>query len=165
MLRVLLFFALLASGCARPTVQSPRASTPPVGNGAFYAVRPDAQPAGSTAVVFPFHPDDTLAFAGFPLVRPLTAVTLSPAELQRVDSLVQAVERDQGLRARDYRHQYVPVVDGRGARLVWVNGFCRADSAWTRRVVSYKGGGVCFYRAQLELATRRYTGFGTNAPK
>ncbi|MBF9239887.1 hypothetical protein I2I05_21020 [Hymenobacter sp. BT683] len=163
----LVYVALLgASGCVRPSAPAPASFSAEVATSyaRFQDVRADAQRADSTVVVFPFHPDDTLAFRPR-LVRPVGPVTLSPAERRLADSLVQAVERTEQLPAYRYRHQYLPAVDGRGATHVWVQGFCRVPSWWTTQATSYKGGGDCFYQVQLNLTTRRYDAFRTNAPK
>ena len=163
----LVYVALLgASGCVRPSAPPPAPLSAAVAASysPFSGVRADAQRADSTVVVFPFHPDDTLAFRPR-LVRPVGPATLSPAERRLADSLVQAVERAEQLPAYRYRYQYLPAVDGRGVTHVWVQGFCRYPSWWTTRALLYKGGGDCFYRVQLNLTTRRYATFGTNAPK
>ena len=163
----LVYLALLgASGCVRPSAptSAPLSAAAAESYARFYGVRADVQRADSTVVVFPFHPDDTLAFRPR-LVRPVGPATLSLVERRLADSLVQAVERAEQLPAYRYRYQYLPAVDGRGATHVWVQGFCRYPSGWTTQAVSYKGGGACFYTVQLNLTTRHYTAFGINAPK
>ncbi|WBA44197.1 hypothetical protein [Hymenobacter canadensis] len=164
----LVYLALLgASGCVRPSAypQAPLSAAAEASYARFGGVRPDAQRSDSTVVVFPFHPDDTLAFAPR-LLSPVGPATLSPNERRLTDSLVQAVERAQQLPAYyRYRYQYLPAVDGRGVTHVWVQGMCAPSASWTTRTVAAKGGGDCFYRVQLNLSTRRYTAFGTNAPK
>jgi hypothetical protein len=130
----------------------------------FNDERADAQRVDSAVVVFPFHPDDTLAFTPR-LARPVRPVALSPAARRLADSLVQAVERTQGRAAARYRYQYLPAVDGRGATHVWVQGQCAPPSWWTSRTVTHKGGGRCFYRVQLDLTARRYASFSPNADR
>ena len=163
----LVYLALLgASGCVRPSAHSsvPLSAATQASYARFAGVRPDAQRADSTVVVFPFHPDDTLAFAP-PLVRPVGPATLSPAERRLTDSLVQAVERAEQLPAYRYHYQYLPAVDGRGGTHVWVQAMCAPIMSWSTRTIAPKGGGNCFYQVQLNLTTRRYTAFGPNASK
>ncbi len=162
-----LFFVLLGlGGCVQPPARSPGPTTTLARFNRFYAPRADAQRADSNVVVFPFHPDDTLAFVPR-LTGPLVPAALSPAEAGATDSLVRAVEHAHPVASPPYRYryQYLPVVDGRGAKHVWVNAFCRSPSSWATQVVAFKGGGACFYRVQLNLTTRRYASFSTNAPK
>jgi hypothetical protein len=160
-----LFFALLGlSGCVRQATQPPLSATNQAGFIRFYGPRADALRADSNVVVFPFHPDDTLAF--FPrLAGPLASAVLSSIEAMITDSLVKEVEAAHQVAHYGHRYQYLPAVDSRGAKHMWVNAFCRSDASWTSAVVAYKGGGACFYSVQLNLTTRRYTAFHTNAPK
>jgi len=164
MIRLMSFALLGASGCVRPSTNSPAPLSAAVAasDARFGDARPDAPRADSTVVIFPFHPDDTLAFVSR-LVHPVGPATLSPAERRLTDSLVQVVERVQQLPT--YHYHYLPAVDGRGVTHVWVQATCAPSALWSTRTTTAKGGGVCIYQVQVNLSPRRYTAFGTNAPK
>jgi hypothetical protein len=68
-------------------------------------------------------------------------------------------EHDSGRKLRDlgeYRFQYYGV-SGKGRRLVFLNAFCSEhwDRAprWRTRLVAVDGGGSCFFRAKVDVAT------------
>jgi len=93
------------------------------------------------------------------------ASTLSNNEIELVGKLLQKCisERNAELRQdkqlrwaidfakRKYQKQYVVVVNEKGEKIVWVNGFCSPKERWRTEIVSVMDGGTCYFNLKINL--------------
>jgi len=71
------------------------------------------------------------------------------------------VIRDLG----EYKFQFVPVVNVKGEKTVWINAFCDAfGNDWKKDIVLVMDGGNCYFTAKIHLATKYVFELGTNGP-
>ena len=66
---------------------------------------------------------------------------------------------------KKYKRQYIPFVNAKGERKVYVNCFCNAGwnfNDWKNTVVLVDDGGSCFFRVVINLTTLEFEDFGTN---
>lgn len=63
-----------------------------------------------------------------------------------------------------YRRQYVPVINEKGEKVVWVNLFCnyRSKEDWRTDIVMTSDGGNCFFELKVNLTTKTYSDFYVN---
>jgi len=55
------------------------------------------------------------------------------------------------------RRQYVPYLNSKGERKVWVNCFCDSEHPyWRKRKVMVKDGGACYFNFKINLGTKKY---------
>lgn len=76
------------------------------------------------------------------------------------------------IKLEDYKRQYVPYIDKKGHRRVWVN--CFADQAlhffydstydWKASLVSALDGGDWFFNSLIDLTTKQRLSFEMNSP-
>ena len=64
-----------------------------------------------------------------------------------------------------YYRQYIPFMNERGNRCVWMNLFCRPIGDWKAHRVQAEGGGVCFFSIGLNLDTGKRFDFIVNDKK
>ncbi len=58
---------------------------------------------------------------------------------------------------KNYNRQYVPVINARGEKEIWVNCFCIINGTdWRERVVIVDDGGKCFFNLKINLTARTY---------
>ena len=58
---------------------------------------------------------------------------------------------------KNYSRQYVPVINAKGEKEIWVNCFCIISGTdWRERVVIVDDGGKCFFNLKVNLTTRTY---------
>jgi hypothetical protein len=63
----------------------------------------------------------------------------------------------------EYKFQFVPVVNVRGEKIVWINAFCDAfGTDWKKHIVVVMDGGNCYFKAKINLTTKQVFELGTN---
>jgi hypothetical protein len=68
-----------------------------------------------------------------------------------------------GIDLKNYRRQYVPVINRSGEKEVWINGFCtHFDSDWHKDILIVFDGGKCFFQLYINLSTQTCSDFNTN---
>lgn len=116
---------------------------------------------------------------GFP--RNLEAATLNGADQRLVDSLMEALVADYNnkllsqkpkpadttalapspMDLKQYKKQYIAVINTKGEKEVWANCFCKAIEKriefvdWKKTPVKVIDGGNCFFNVKLNLARRK----------
>ena len=67
------------------------------------------------------------------------------------------------LESKNYKRQYVPMINSKGEKEVWVNCFCvtRGDE-WKTEIVYVEDGGDCFFNLQINLSKESYSEFRVN---
>ncbi len=64
---------------------------------------------------------------------------------------------------KKYRRQYVPVINSKEQKEVWINCFCSYDNEdWHKKIVFVFDGGKCYFHLYINLSTRTYYGLNTN---
>jgi hypothetical protein len=95
------------------------------------------------------------------------AASLLNDEIELVDKLLQKclsdhnreLQQDNQFRwvidftTRRYQKQYVAVVNKKGEKIVWVNGFCSPKERWRTEIVSVMDGGPCYFNLKINLAS------------
>lgn len=62
-----------------------------------------------------------------------------------------------------YKRQYLPVINEKGEKEVWVNCFCRTDNMdWKNNIVSVRDGGNCYFNLKINLSLKTYYGLVVN---
>ncbi|MBC7875170.1 MAG: hypothetical protein H7Y01_14295, partial [Ferruginibacter sp.] len=54
-----------------------------------------------------------------------------------------------------YKRQFVPVMNQRGEKEVWVNCFCGSWDNWQQELVMVDGGGSCFFNVKINLSEKK----------
>ncbi|WP_192822579.1 hypothetical protein [Rufibacter sp. LB8] len=63
----------------------------------------------------------------------------------------------------NYNIQYVPYLNNKGEKEIWINGFCNAfDQDWRKKIIYAFDGGNCYFTIRLNLTTGERLGIGTN---
>src|SRR5688572_21668365 len=56
-----------------------------------------------------------------------------------------------------YKRQYVPVLNAKGEKEVWINCFCNTwNSDWKKNVIFVHDGGNCYFNVKVNLTTGKY---------
>lgn len=69
---------------------------------------------------------------------------------------------------KKYRRQYVPFIDSKGSKKVYVNCFCSHNDVpgefdyWKKTLLIVNDGGSCFFHLTLNLTTNKYEELYTN---
>ena len=64
---------------------------------------------------------------------------------------------------QNYKIQYVPYLNEKGEKEIWINGFCDDfDSDWKKEIISVFDGGNCYFTIRLNLSTGECLEIGTN---
>ncbi len=121
----------------------------------------------------------THLITGFP--RNLETATLNVTDQQLIDSLMEALVVDYNhallsrkpkpgdttalapspINLKDYKKQYIAVLNSKGEKEVWANCFCKAIEKriefvdWKKIPVKVIDGGNCFFHVKLNLAQRK----------
>jgi hypothetical protein len=62
-----------------------------------------------------------------------------------------------------YKRQYVPSINAKGEKEVWVNCFCgHWDSKWKEKIIRVEDGGSCYFNVTVNLTTGKYYEFKVN---
>ncbi|WP_420400942.1 hypothetical protein [Flagellimonas sp.] len=106
------------------------------------------------------------------LPKSAAPTTISTSEMTRVNSMMKDCIRtyNDGLKKsgenrkhfkkykilnlRHYKIQYVPYVNEKGEKEIWINGFCDSmGTDWKKEVIFVFDGGNCFFEIRLNLTT------------
>ena len=67
---------------------------------------------------------------------------------------------------KKYKLQYIPFIDRKGDRKVYINSFCVSDwddfNYWKQTLVFVEDGGSCFFHLTVNLTRNKYEEFQTN---
>jgi hypothetical protein len=56
-----------------------------------------------------------------------------------------------------YKRQYVPVLNAKGEKEVWINCFCNTwNSDWKKNLIFVHDGGNCYFNVKVNLTTGKY---------
>ncbi len=62
-----------------------------------------------------------------------------------------------------YKRQYVPVINKKGEKEVWVNCLCReSGDAWKTSIIMVDDGGSCYFNLKINLTKGKYYDFVVN---
>ncbi|MDH7447634.1 hypothetical protein [Aquimarina sp. 2201CG14-23] len=63
-----------------------------------------------------------------------------------------------------YMRQYVPVINNKGQKEVFINFFCDAtdEKNWQTQLVQVEDGGNCYYSVKISMETKKYYEFEVN---
>jgi hypothetical protein len=62
-----------------------------------------------------------------------------------------------------YKRQYVPAINDKGEKVVWVNCFCsRWGENWKERLIMVEDGGNCYFNLSINLTTGKYSKLKVN---
>ncbi len=129
----------------------------------------------------------THLISGFP--KDLKAAELNDSDKRLVDSLMEALVADYNnqlvpkekktgdtsarsisvIHLKDYKKQYIAVINSRHEKEVWANCFCKAIEKriefveWKKVPVKVIDGGNCFFNVKLNLAQRKAYEFKVNS--
>lgn len=97
---------------------------------------------------------------------------LGKDEIGEVESLLKkAVDeynarqksKDQIINLAEYKRQFVPFVNEKGEKEIWVNCFCSENfDDWRTRVVAVEDGGKCFFNLRVNLTAKKYGNLNVN---
>jgi len=102
---------------------------------------------------------------------------LSEKDLQTVDNILSDCIKIHNSRQdttkqfseyidlKKYKRQYIPFVNSKGEKKVYINCFCKSDwgvANWKKSLVRVYDGGSCFFQVIINLTTFEYENFGTN---
>ena len=55
-----------------------------------------------------------------------------------------------------YRRQYIPTINSKGEKEVWINCFCRTyDRDWRKELIIVEDGGNCYFNLKVNLTTNK----------
>jgi hypothetical protein len=64
---------------------------------------------------------------------------------------------------KQYYRQYVPFLNEKGEKEVWVNCFCSSlDNDWRKDIIYVHDGGNCFFQLRVNLSKGTYHEFSVN---
>jgi hypothetical protein len=90
---------------------------------------------------------------------------LSIDEINEIDKLTYDCItkcKEHLLDLNKYKRQYVPVINDKGEKIVWVNYFCDDNSYWMKEPVVVCDGGEYFFQLTVNLTTKKYYDFSVN---
>ncbi len=100
------------------------------------------------------------------------ATTLSKAEIDQIEDLLHKAINDYNkdkkhyakiMPLSKYKIQFVPVINNKGEKEVWVNCFCDADSSrWRKELIIVEDGGNCYFQVKINLKTMKWYSMGIN---
>ena len=62
-----------------------------------------------------------------------------------------------------YKRQYVPVINVKGEKEVWINCFCDTwNSDWKKEILDVLDGGNCYFQMKINLTEKKYYDFMVN---
>lgn len=78
--------------------------------------------------------------------------------------LQETLKNDYGIDIkRKYKRQYVPVLNNKGKKEIWVNVFCSTwDNRWKKEILLVHDGGNCYFNLKINLSTRKCFDFSVN---
>jgi len=68
----------------------------------------------------------------------------------------QLKKTDFELKTEGFKRQYLPVLNQKGEKEVWINFFCHDfdDDIWKTSILNVADGGNCYYNLKINLATK-----------
>ncbi|SDY06718.1 hypothetical protein SAMN05444411_1187 [Lutibacter oricola] len=67
------------------------------------------------------------------------------------------------MKLTNYKIQYVPYLNQKGEKEIWINGFCDDfNSDWRKEIISVFDGGNCYFTIKLNLSSGECLSIGTN---
>lgn len=111
------------------------------------------------------------------LFKNVTSLSLTDKDLQTVDNIlmkcikIHNAKQDttkqfsEYIDLKNYKRQYIPFVNSKGEKKVYINCFCILDCGfdyWKKSLVHVDDGGSCFFQVTINLTTLEYEQFGTN---
>jgi hypothetical protein len=73
------------------------------------------------------------------------------------------LETSYKLNLDQYKRQYVPIINSKGEKEVWINFFCNdlhenyfGDLDWKTDLIQVEDGGNCFFNIKINLTTKTY---------
>ena len=62
-----------------------------------------------------------------------------------------------------YKRQYIPTINAKGEKEVWINFFCNYDDRdWKKEIILVMDGGNCYFQLKINLTTKKYFDFYVN---
>ncbi|OQP66504.1 hypothetical protein A3860_13545 [Niastella vici] len=84
-------------------------------------------------------------------------INFSSEELSLVDSILQQCINDYDLmNISAYKRQYVPAINDKGEKVVWVNCFCGTSRNWKKDLIVVNDGGSCYFNVTINLTSHKY---------
>jgi hypothetical protein len=76
----------------------------------------------------------------------------------------QWTETGYELKLDRFKRQYVPIINDKGQKEVWINFFCDGFGAdnWKTEIVQVEDGGNCYFNIKINLETKEYYELGIN---
>lgn len=76
----------------------------------------------------------------------------------------QWIETGFELTTKDFKRQYVPVVNKNGQKVVWINFFCNdwESDSWKSDILIVNDGGNCYFNLKVNLDTKTYSELSIN---
>ena len=69
----------------------------------------------------------------------------------------------QIMELKNYKIQYVPYLNEKGEKEIWINGFCNNfNMDWKKEIIYVFDGGNCYFTIRLNLSTGECIEIGTN---
>lgn len=111
------------------------------------------------------------------LFKNVTSLSLTDKDLQTVDNILTKCIKihnnkqdttkqfSEYIDLKKYKRQYIPFVNSKGEKKVYINCFCISDwgfDYWKKSLVQVDDGGSCFFQVTINLTTLEYEQFGTN---
>ena len=92
---------------------------------------------------------------------------LTNADIDRIDQIFKkcVIENNINTNYFHYRKQYVPFIDKKGKRKVWINCFCEDSydfSYWKKNIVFVDDGGSCFFNVIINITDRTFSDLRVN---
>jgi hypothetical protein len=86
----------------------------------------------------------------------------NPAQVRFFDSINKAHpeyrfnKNDFIIDLARYKRQYIPVINEKGEKEVWVNCFCDNPPNWKNEIEQVMDGGNCFFNVKINLTKKKY---------
>ena len=94
--------------------------------------------------------------------------SLSEVEIRQIESIANKGIEEYNKHTKwekidlDYKVQLVPVINQKGEKEVWINGFCDDERDWRKIIVSIRDGGNCFFQMKINLSKKKCYDVGIN---
>ena len=61
-----------------------------------------------------------------------------------------------------YKFQYLPIVNSKNEKIVWINAFCGEQKDWVKEIISVDDGGNCYWQVFINLTNKTGYQFTVN---
>lgn len=132
----------------------------------------DFQLPTSDYVILKFNPEWQWIF------KDVTPSVLNKKELSEIEKIleyamsshnVQFIKgtdeyKHWGLELNNYKRQYVPVINQKGEKVIWINFFCQdfKNRDWRKEIPIVADGGNCYFNIKINLTTKKYSDLRIN---